>query len=184
EIDINLIKQSKIFLTQLEIPIEVTLHCLKAAKEYGLINILNPAPACKLSNDFYELIDYFTPNETEAAMLAGIPVETVDQAEAAAKIFLGRGVKTAVITLGELGVYVRNSEISQHIPAFDMGDKVLETTGAGDAFNGGFAHALADGMSLIEAIRFGSATAAISVTRLGTAPAMPFKNEIMELLNK
>ena len=63
EIDTNLIKQSKIFLTQLEIPIEVTLHCLKAAKEYGLINILNPAPACKLSNDFFKLVDYFTPND-------------------------------------------------------------------------------------------------------------------------
>ncbi|HIA57642.1 MAG TPA: ribokinase, partial [Candidatus Lambdaproteobacteria bacterium] len=102
----------------------------------------------------------------------------------AAKIFLDRGVKTAVITLGELGAYVHNSEISQHVPAFEMGDKVLETTGAGDAFNGGFAHALADGMSLIEAVRFGSATAAISVTRLGTAPAMPFNNEIVELLKQ
>ena len=117
-------------------------------------------------------------------MLAGIPVKTVDQAETAAKIFMDRGVKNAVITLGELGVYVRNSEISQHVPSFDMGDKVIETTGAGDAFNGGFAHALAEGMPLIEAIRFGSATAAISVTRLGTAPSMPYNSEILNLLNK
>ncbi|RTZ87603.1 MAG: ribokinase, partial [SAR324 cluster bacterium] len=105
-------------------------------------------------------------------------------AQKAAKIFLERGVKTAVITLGELGVYVRNSEISQHVPAFDMGENVIETTGAGDAFNGGFAHALSEGMPLIEAVRFGSATAAISVTRLGTAPSMPFNNEILDLLNK
>ena len=178
------IAKSSFFMASLEVPIPVMQRGLEVAKRNGIPTILNPAPAAILPDVVYGLSDYFTPNETEAAMLAGIPVETVDQAEAAAKIFLGRGVKTAVITLGELGVYVRNSEISQHIPAFDMGDKVLETTGAGDAFNGGFAHALADGMSLIEAIRFGSATAAISVTRLGTAPAMPFNNEIMDLLNK
>jgi len=178
------IAKSSFFMASLEVPIPVMQRGLEVAKRNGIPTILNPAPAAILPDVVYGLSDYFTPNETEAAMLAGIPVETVDQAEAAAKIFLDRGVKTAVITLGELGVYVRNSEISQHIPAFDMGDKVLETTGAGDAFNGGFAHALADGMSLIEAIRFGSATAAISVTRLGTAPAMPFNNEIMELLNK
>ena len=178
------IAKSSFFMASLEVPIPVMQRGLEVAKRNGIPTILNPAPAAILPDVVYGLSDYFTPNETEAAMLAGIPVETVDQAEAAAKIFLDRGVKTAVITLGEIGVYVRNSEISQHVPAFDMGDKVLETTGAGDAFNGGFAHALADGMSLIEAIRFGSATAAISVTRLGTAPAMPFNNEIMELLNK
>ena len=178
------IAKSSFFMASLEVPIPVMQRGLEVAKRNGIPTILNPAPAAILPDVVYGLSDYFTPNETEAAMLAGIPVKTVDQAESAAKIFLGRGEKTAVITLGELGVYVRNSEISQHIPAFDMGDKVLETTGAGDAFNGGFAHALADGMSLIEAIRFGSATAAISVTRLGTAPAMPFNNEIMELLNK
>jgi len=178
------IAKSSFFMASLEVPIPVMQRGLEVAKRNGIPTILNPAPAAILPDVVYGLSDYFTPNETEATMLAGIPVETVDQAEAAAKIFLGRGVKTAVITLGELGVYVRNSEISQHIPAFDMGDKVLETTGAGDAFNGGFAHALADGMPLIEAIRFGSATAAISVTRLGTAPAMPFNSEILDLLNK
>ncbi len=178
------IAKSSFFMASLKVPIPVMQRGLEVAKRNRIPTILNPAPAAILPDEVYGLSDYFTPNETEASMLAGIPVENVDQAEAAAKIFLGRGVKTAVITLGELGVYVRNSEISQHIPAFDMGDKVLETTGAGDAFNGGFAHALADGMSLIEAIRFGSATAAISVTRLGTAPAMPFNSEIMDLLNK
>jgi len=178
------IAKSSFFMASLEVPIPVMQRGLEVAKRNRIPTILNPAPAAILPDEVYGLSDYFTPNETEATMLAGIPVENVDQAEAAAKIFLDRGVKTAVITLGEIGVYVRNSEISQHVPAFDMGDKVLETTGAGDAFNGGFAHALAQGMSLIEAIRFGSATAAISVTRLGTAPAMPFNSEILDLLNK
>jgi len=167
------------FLASLEVPIPVMQRGLEVAIRNGVPTILNPAPAAILPDDVYGLTDYFTPNETEAAMLAGIPVESVD-----AKIFMERGVKTAVITLGELGVYVRNSEISQHVPAFDMGENVIETTGAGDAFNGGFAHALAEGMPLLEAVRFGSATAAISVTRLGTAPSMPFNNEILDLLNK
>ncbi|MCH2267021.1 MAG: ribokinase [SAR324 cluster bacterium] len=178
------IAKSAFFMASLEVPIPVMQRGLEVAKRNGVPTILNPAPAAIIPDEVYGLSDYFTPNETEAAMLAGIPVETVEQAETAAKIFLDRGVKTAVITLGELGVYVRNAEISQHVASFDMGDKVLETTGAGDAFNGGFAHALAEGMSLIEAVRFGSATAAISVTRLGTAPAMPFNNEILDLLKK
>ena len=172
------------FMASLEVPIPVMQHGLEIAKKNGVPTILNPAPAATLPDEVYELTDYFTPNETEAAMLSGIPVDSVDDAQKAAKIFLDRGVKTAVITLGEHGVFVLNSKISQHIHAFDMGDKVIETTGAGDAFNGGFAHALAEGMSLIEAIRFGSATAAISVTRLGTAPSMPFNNEILDLLKK
>ena len=172
------------FMASLEVPIPVMQHGLEVAKRNGVPTILNPAPAAILPDEVYGLSDYFTPNETEAAILAGIPVVTIEDAEEAAKIFLQRGIDTVVITLGEKGAYVRNSVINQHVPAFDMGDKVLETTGAGDAFNGGFAYALAEGMSLIEAVRFGSATAAISVTRLGTAPAMPVNSEIQDLLNK
>jgi ribokinase len=178
------IAKSAFFMASLEVPIPVMKRGLEVAKRNGVPTILNPAPAAILPDEVYGLSDYFTPNETEAAMLAGISVETVEQAEVAAKIILERGVKTVVITLGKLGVYVRNAEISQHVPSFDMGEQVLDTTGAGDAFNGGFAHALAEGMSLIEAVRFGSATAAISVTRLGTAPAMPFNKEILDLLKK
>ena len=172
------------FMASLEVPIPVMQHGLEVAKRNGVSTILNPAPAAILPDEVYGLSDYFTPNETEAAILAGIPVVTIEDAEEAAKIFLQRGIDTVVITLGEKGAYVRNSVINQHVPAFDMGGKVLETTGAGDAFNGGFAYALAEGMSLIEAVRFGSATAAISVTRLGTAPAMPVNSEIQDLLNK
>ena len=172
------------FMASLEVPIPVMQYGLEVAKRNGVLTILNPAPAAILPDKVYGLSDYFTPNETEAAILAGIPVVTIEDAEEAAKIFLQRGIDTVVITLGEKGAYVRNSVINQHVPAFDMGSKVLETTGAGDAFNGGFAYALAEGMSLIEAVRFGSATAAISVTRLGTAPAMPVNSEIQDLLNK
>ncbi len=172
------------FMASLEVPIPVMQHGLEIAKRNGVSTILNPAPAAMLPDEVYGLTDYFTPNETEATILAGIPVVTIEDAEEASKIFLQRGIDTVVITLGEKGAYVRNSVINQHVPAFDMDGKVLETTGAGDAFNGGFAYALAEGMTLIEAVRFGSATAAISVTRLGTAPAMPVNSEIQDLLNK
>lgn len=177
------IANSSFFMVSLEVPVPVMQRGLEIAKNNGIPTILNPAPAAILPEEVYALSDYFTPNETEASMLAGIPVENIENAETAAKIFLKRGVKNAIITLGELGVYVCNSEINQHIPPFDMKNKVLDTTGAGDAFNGGFAYALAEGMSLIEAIRFGSATAAISVTRLGTAPAMPYQREIQDLFS-
>lgn len=178
------IAECSFFMASLEVPIPVMHRGLEIAKKNNVSTILNPAPAVKLPDEVYGLCDFFTPNETEASFLAGIPVETNEQAREAAQIFIDRGVKTAVITLGENGVYVQNSEVSQHIPAFNMEDKVLETTGAGDAFNGGFAYALAEGMALTEAISFGSATAAISVTRLGTAPAMPYKTEIQELLDR
>ncbi len=177
------IAECSFFMASLEVPIPVMQRGLEIAKRNNVPTILNPAPAVTLPDEVYSLCDYFTPNETEASFLAGIPVETTEQASEAAQIFIERGVKTAVITLGENGVYVQNSEISQHVPAFNMGDKVLETTGAGDAFNGGLAYALAEGMALTEAVSYGSATAAISVTRLGTAPAMHYKTEIQELLD-
>ena len=177
------IAECAFFMASLEVPIPVMQRGLEIAKRNNVPTILNPAPAVTLPDEVYGLCDYFTPNETEASFLAGIPVDTKEQASEAAQIFIERGVKTAVITLGENGVYVQNSDISQHIPAFNMGNKVIETTGAGDAFNGGFAYALAEGIPLTEAVRYGSATAAISVTRLGTAPAMPYKAEIQKLLD-
>ena len=177
------IAECAFFMASLEVPIPVMQRGLEIAKRNNVPTILNPAPAVKLPNEVYGLCDYFTPNETEASFLAGIPVDTKEQASEAAQIFIERGVKTAVITLGENGVYVQNSNLRQHIPAFNMGNKVIETTGAGDAFNGGFAYALAEGITLTEAVRYGSATAAISVTRLGTAPAMPYKSEIQKLLD-
>ena len=177
------IAECAFFMASLEVPIPVMQRGLEIAKRNNVPTILNPAPAVTLPDEVYGLCDYFTPNETEASFLAGIPVDTKEQASEAAQIFIERGVKTAVITLGENGVYVQNSNLRQHIPAFNMGNKVIETTGAGDAFNGGFAYALAEGLPLTEAVRYGSATAAISVTRLGTAPAMPYKPEIQKLLD-
>ena len=140
EINTNIIKKSKIFLTQLEIPKEVTLHCLKVAKENGLINILNPAPACKLSKDFFELVDYFTPNENEAEFYTGTKINNEDDAKVGAKKLINMGIKRVIITLGEKGLFYTDGKEEIYIKANTV--KAVDTTGAGDAFNGGFSFAL------------------------------------------
>ena len=177
----TLIESAAIFVTQLELPIPTVEHGLQLAHSLGVPTILNPAPACKLPESIFPLCDYATPNESEAEALTGIPVASLDDAERAADALLTRGVRNAVITLGARGAFVKNATTRAHVPAFNAGT-VAETTGAGDAFNGGFAVALAEGQDIVAATRFGCATAAISVTRPGTAPSMPHRHEIDALL--
>ena len=176
EIDTKLIKQSKIFLTQLEIPIEVTLHCLKVAKEYGLINILNPAPACKLSSDFFKLIDYFTPNETEAEFYTGIKIKNENDAKVSAKKLKDMGIKKVIITLGEKGLFYSDGKEEIYLNASE--DKAVDTTGAGDAFNGGLAFALLKGKKIKECLEIANKVAGLSTTKLGAGDSMPTLKDI------
>jgi ribokinase len=145
--------------------------------------VLNPAPAAPLGDEMLALCDFATPNESEASALTGVEVTSVESAEAAARALRARGVGAAIITLGEKGALYHDGARSVHVPPFHAGP-VVETTGAGDAFNGGFAAALAEGADPIAAVRFGCATAGISVTRPGTAPAMPARAEIEALLGR
>ncbi len=177
----NLIGSASVFMTQLEQPIEAAMRALEIAKAGGAQTILNPAPAAELPKDIFPLCDFITPNESEAEGLTGIAVVDLATAEAAAAALLELGVGTALITLGENGVLIGSHEGATHIPAMNAG-AIVETTGAGDAFNGGFAVALAEGLGVDEATRFGCATAAISVTRPGAAASMPARPEIDELL--
>jgi ribokinase len=177
------IREAGVFITQLEQPVAAAKRGLEIAKEAGAITIFNPAPAERFDDDLYRLCDYVTPNESEAALLTGISVKTADDARKAGDVFLEKGVKAALITLGEAGSYLHSSSQSVLVPAFKAGP-VVETTGAGDAFNGGFATALAEGASAVDAARFGSAVAGISVTRAGTAPSMPTRQEVDALLRK
>jgi ribokinase len=185
DIDANaaLIRSAGVFVTQLEQPIDAALRALEIAREAGVSTILNPAPAAKLPDRIYALSDYLTPNETETAELTGMKVETVDDARRAADRLLAMGVGTAIITLGEKGALLHAKGQSEHVPAVSAGP-VVETTGAGDAFNGGLAAALARGKSPLEAVRFANAVAGISVTRPGTAPSMPTLEEVEALLAK
>jgi ribokinase len=185
DIDRNagLIGGAGVFVTQLEQPIPAARRALDIARAGGATTILNPAPAAPLSDDILALCDYLTPNETEAEALTGLPVTTLEQAGAAADALLARGAGAVVMTLGERGALLRSHAQSVHVPAMNAGP-VVETTGAGDAFNGGFAVALAEGRDPADAVRFGCATAAISVTRPGTAPSMPSRAEIDALMSR
>ncbi len=154
---------------------------LEIAREAGTLTVFNPAPALPFDDALYALCDYITPNEHEAAALSGMPVETIEDARRAGDFFLAKGVGCALITLGDKGALLHSASGAEHIPVFRAG-AVKETTGAGDAFNGGFAAALAEGATAREAARFGAAVAAISVTRAGTAPSMPTRAEVDALL--
>jgi ribokinase len=180
DIDANadLIRSASVFVTQLEQPIDAAIRALTIAKEAGVTTILNPAPAAPLPDSIYPLCDYVTPNETEAEGITGVAVASVDDARKAAAVLLKKGVGAALITLGEKGALLHTPQSSDLVPAYSVGP-VVETTGAGDAFNGGFAVGLSRGFTPLDAARFGSAVAGISVTRPGTAPSMPTLAEAM-----
>ena len=178
EIDkqINIIKSSKIFLTQLEVPKDVTLHCLKIAKENGCITILNPAPASEISNEFYNHIDYFTPNETEAEFYTGIKITNEQEAKQAAEKLLNLGIKKVIITLGEKGLFYTNGKEETYLKASPV--KAIDTTGAGDAFNGGLAFGLSKDKPINECLELANKVAGVSTTKLGAGDAMPFLKDI------
>ena len=176
--NISFIENSEIFLTQLETPYEVTSYALQKAKETGSITIFNPAPASNINESDFECMDYFTPNETEASFYLNKNVESKSEIEEAAKNFLNKGVKNIVITLGSKGVYFANSFESYFVDAFKLKDKVVDTTGAGDAFNGAFAYALSKNQNNKDAIEFANKVAGISTTRAGAANAMPKLDEV------
>ena len=178
EIDnqINIIKNSKIFLTQLEVPKDVTLHCLKIAKENGCITILNPAPASEISKEFYNNIDFFTPNETEAEFYTGIKITNEKEAKQAADKLISLGIKKVIITLGEKGLFYADGKDEIYLKANSV--KAMDTTGAGDAFNGGLAFGLSKGKSIKECLELANKVAGISTTKLGAGNAMPYLADI------
>lgn len=176
-----LIGGAAVFVTQLEQPMDAAVRALEIARAGGARTILNPAPAAPLPEGMLALCDFVTPNESEAEGLTGLKVVTPADAAKAAEAMLAQGVGAAVITLGGNGAFYQDASTAVHVPIFEAGP-VVETTGAGDAFNGAFATALAEGMDPVGAVRFGSAAAGISVTRHGTAPAMASRAEIEALL--
>ena len=176
EKQINLIKNSKIFLTQLEVPQDVTLHCLKTAKENGCITILNPAPASKISKEFYNNIDFFTPNETEAEFYTGIKITNDQDAKKAADKLINLGIKKVIITLGEKGLFYSDGKEEIYLKANAV--KAIDTTGAGDAFNGGLAFSLSKEKPIKECLELANKVAGISTTKLGAGNAMPFIQDI------
>lgn len=169
-----------IVLLQLESPPETIEAAARAAKGRGVPVILNPAPARDLGDPLLRLVSVLTPNESEAEILAGIPVRDTGGAREAARRLRDRGPATVVVTLGERGVYALSEGFEEHVPAFEV--EPVDTTAAGDVFNGALAVALAGKRPLAEALRFAQAAAAISVTRPGAQPSAPTRAEIETFL--
>lgn len=165
-----------IVLLQLESPIETVAAAVRKAAELGVPVILNPAPARPLDDGLLKLVNLLTPNEHEAERLTGIPVRDEADARQAARRLRRRGAVRVAVTLGERGVYASSNELEGYLPAFKV--EPVDTTAAGDVFNGALAVALAEGMPLAEALRFAQAAAAISVTRPGAQPSAPTRAEI------
>lgn len=174
------IKDSAILLTQLETNVSAVEKAVDIAHENGVMVILNPAPVQPISDELLQKIDIITPNEVEAEILTGVHVIDQKSAEQAAQWFFNKGVKQVLITLGKHGVFVADGSEQRILPVPEV--KVLDTTGAGDAFNGGFATALAEGKSIWEAAQFANALASLAVQKLGTTPAMPNRAEIETFL--
>lgn len=165
-----------IVLMQLEIPVETVEYAAKLAGGRGKRVILNPAPAQNLSPGLLRSLYLVTPNETEAEMISGQKVVDLDTARKAAEIIKEKGVKNVVITMGSKGSFVYTDELCELIPACQV--QAVDTTAAGDIFNGALTVALSEGKSLLDAIQFGNVTSAISVTRAGAQASAPTRKEV------
>lgn len=178
----EVVKGSGYLLTQLETNTSAVDKIIDIAHKNGVKVILNTAPVQPISDDILCKVDLITPNEVEAEILTGICVDSEENARKAADWFFEKGVKNVLITLGGRGVFIATDEKQEIIPAYKV--NAIDTTGAGDAFNGGLVAALAEGKDLWEAAKFANALAAVAVQRLGTTPAMPTREEIEEFIAK
>ncbi|MFO7615830.1 MAG: ribokinase [Bacteroidales bacterium] len=178
---IDLIKGTQVLLLQLEIPPETVQYAARIAAGAGVRVILNPAPARPLPDELLRQVWLLTPNESEAALLTGVEVEDIQTAQQAGALLLDRGVENVIITLGEKGSVLCNREGFRHFPAYLV--PVVDTTAAGDVFNGSLAVAIAWGKGLAEAIPFSSAAAAVSVGRPGAQTSIPRLEEVEQFLN-
>ena len=168
------IKGASALLMQLETPIDTVVWAAKAAHEAGVPVILNPAPAQKLPKELYALLDWITPNETEAELLTGVKVVDAESAAKAAEVLKKRGVGHVVISMGKKGAFC--GDCGKIFPVRKV--KTVDCVAAGDTFNGAFVVALVEGKSCKDAIRFAQEASTIAVTRPGAQSSVPFRNEI------
>lgn len=176
-----LIRESAYLLVQFEINMDALERAMEIAREAGVKIVLNPAPYQEVSDALLAMADIVTPNETEAEGLTGICVDSEGAAVRAAQVLHGKGINHVVITLGGRGVFVSSEGRQKMLPPFKV--DAIDTTGAGDAFNGGLVAGLSEGMDIWQAARFANAVAGLSVTRLGTSKAMPTREEVEVLLS-
>ena len=170
------IESAQFLLMQLETPVEVVAHAAAMARKAGVKVILNPAPAAELPAELLDGLYIITPNRTEGQMLTGIEISDWESAERAAQSLVGKGVQNVVITLGSQGALVCDGKNFERIPARKV--KAVDTTAAGDTFNGAMCVALSEGATLSDAVRFASRASAIAVTRLGAQASIPYRKEL------
>ncbi len=171
-----------VLMLQMEIPFEVSLAAAALARNRDVLVLHDPAPPSQISLDAYADIDIITPNQAEAEFHTGVEVDDPDSAKRAAEIFRSRGVRVAIVKIGDHGVYYSSNNDSGFIPAFSV--EAVDTTSAGDAFGGALAVALAEGRSLNDAVRFGAAAGALAVTRPGVQDSIPSRSEVEDLLTR
>ncbi len=176
EIALEEILRSEIILMQLEIPVETVSYVAEIAHEAGIKVILNPAPAARISDELLSMLYMITPNETEAELISGIPVHDVESAAIAARNLYQRGVNVVIITLGSKGALLYSGENEIIIPVQKV--EAIDTTAAGDVFNGAIAVAISEGLALDKAVEFACKAASISVTRMGAQSSAPYRNEL------
>jgi len=167
---------SDVFLMQLEVPVSTIEFVAQKVFERGNRVILNPAPARQLSDDLLNCVDIITPNEVEAEILTGIKVVDAASAEEAADKLMSTGVKNVIITMGAAGAFLHTDKVSKLIPVVPV--RAVDTTAAGDVFNGALAVAISEGKDLEEAVVFANKAASISVTRMGAQASAPYRKEI------
>lgn len=172
--------ECEIFLFQLEIPIATVLYAIKRLKEDKKIIILDPAPAQLLPDEIYSYIDFITPNETEIEILTGSVIKSKAEIKSAAKLLLEKGVGTVIVKAGKGGAYIVNNECLTHVNGFKV--NAIDTTAAGDSFNGGFAYSLAYDNTVEMSVRFANAVAAISTTSIGAQGAMPTLEQVNDFI--
>jgi ribokinase len=174
------IEWAQVLVSQLEVPVPVVRWALETARRHGVPTVLNPAPVQELSDELLGLVTYLTPNAGEVAALTGIEVSDLDSGRRAAARLCERGVGTVIITLGEEGALVYDGATAVHFEAFPI--EVVDTTGAGDAFNGALAVGLSAGGSLEQVIPLASAAAALTCTRRGAQDALPDRAAVERFL--
>jgi len=174
------IAESDIVMTVLEIPTAAARRAMEAGRQAGATTILNPAPARELPPDIFRFVDYLTPNESEIRILLGLPADDRTPTPELARRLRGLGVGNLVVTMGARGTLVLTDTIEEVVPACQVA--VVDSTGAGDAFNSGFAVALGEGRPVLDAVRFGCACGALACTRLGVIPALTHRAEAERLV--
>jgi ribokinase len=173
--------QYDIFLLQLEIPMEAVLYAVKKLKGANKTIILDPAPAAILPEEIYKYIDYITPNETEIEILTGLRIHNVSDIKSASTLLLSKGANAVIVKAGKDGAYINNREGFTHVPGFTV--NAVDTTAAGDSFNGGFAFSLANGNTVVHSVSFANAVGALSTTSLGAQSAMPILEQVKRMQN-